>query len=97
MWSAKIERRTKRNDARRINFGVRHVIVTLDVIDVNRLGDSRVLIQVQQVPLQIGIIDNPSNVAFEVSVINDVEPDQGTEKPPIGFDDAIAKQVAIVR
>ena len=41
-----INRRPDRDDPGRINFGVRHVIMTFDVIEINRLGDARSLIQV---------------------------------------------------
>src|ERR1700736_2418196 len=81
----------ERNDPSGINFFVRHVVVPLDVIDADRLGDSGVLIQVEQVALQIQVIDNASQVAFEVAVIDDVEANERAEEPPIGFDDALAK------
>jgi SP family galactose:H+ symporter-like MFS transporter len=35
---------TDRNDAGRVNFGVRHIIVVLDVIETHRVGNSWVLI-----------------------------------------------------
>ena len=53
-----------RDDAGGINFGVRHVIVTLDVIEADGSGDPMLLIEIHQVTLQIRIIDNALNVAF---------------------------------
>ena len=70
---------------------MRHVVVTLDVIDADGLGDSRLLIQVEQVTLQVRIIDDATEIAFEMAVIDDVESDQRAKQSPVGFDDAFAK------
>ena len=91
---AKIERRADRDDAGGINFRVRHVVMTLDVIEVDGLGDTGLLIQVHQVTLQVRVIDDAADVAFEVTVIDDVKPDERAEKSPVGFYDAIIEQVA---
>jgi hypothetical protein len=81
-------------DAGGINCCLRHVVVTLDVIEVDGLGDTRLLVQIHQVSLKIRVINNASDVALEVAVIDDVEPDQGAEKSPIGFNDAVAEEIA---
>src|ERR1700676_942687 len=91
MRAREIKRGTKRNDARRINIRVRHIIMTLDVIEVDRLRDPRLLIKIHQVALQIRIIDHPPDVAFEVTVINDIETDERAKQTPIHFDDALAE------
>src|ERR1700730_13910815 len=44
MWLSEIERGAERNDASRINLRVRHVVMALDVIEVDRLGDPGLLI-----------------------------------------------------
>ena len=49
---------------------MRHVVVPFDVIQVDRLGDTGLLIQIHEVALQIWIIDDPPQVAFEMAVIN---------------------------
>src|ERR1700720_1067080 len=46
-----IKGRANRDDAGGINFGVRHVIVTLDMIEVDGLGDTGLLVQVHQITL----------------------------------------------
>ncbi len=48
----------------------------LDVIEVHRLSDARLLVQIDQVALQIWIIDDAPQVAFEMAVINRVETHQ---------------------
>jgi hypothetical protein len=44
VWPSEIKCWTEGNDARRINFGMRHVVVTLDVVEIDRLSDPRLLI-----------------------------------------------------
>ncbi len=72
-----IQRGPDRYDARRINLIVRHVIMTLDVIEVDRRRDSVVLIEIAQIGPEILVINNTPQIAFEVAVINSVEADQG--------------------
>ena len=75
-----IKHGTNGNDAGGINFGVRHVVVALDVIEVDRVGDAWLLIEIHQIALQIWVIDDAPQVALEVAVINGVEPDERAEK-----------------
>ena len=89
-----IEFGADRHDSSGINFCLRHVVVTLDVIEVDGLGDAWLLVQIHQVSLKIRVIDNASDVALEVAVIDDVKPNQCAEKSPVGFDDAAAEEIA---
>ena len=86
-----------RNDARGINFGVRHVVVTLDVIEVDGSGDPRLLIYINQLNLHIRIIDDAPNVAFEVAVIDDIEPNECAKETPVRFNNALAEQITSLR
>ena len=74
-----------------------HIIMTFDMIEINRLGDAGPLIQVHQVTLEVGVIDDPADVAFEVTVIDDVKSNECAKEPPIGFNNAIVEQVAAFR
>src|SRR5476649_1947740 len=85
MGTREIERWTERDNACRINFGVRHIIMALDMIKAHGLGDSRLLIQVHQVALQVRIIDDAADVTLEMAVINDVEPNECAEETPVRF------------
>src|SRR5882724_3466482 len=92
-----IERWPEWDDSGGINFGVRHVIMTLDMIEINRLGDTGLLIQVHKITLEVRVIDNAADVALEVTMVDDVKPDEGAEKAPVGFDDATVEQVPAFR
>ena len=67
--------------------------MALDVIDAHRLGDSGLLIKIEHVTMEVRVIENATKVTFEVTVVNDVEPNEGAEEAPVGFNDSIAKQV----
>ena len=96
MRLCEIEERADGHNSGRINFSVGHVIMTLDVIEIDRVGNSWLLIQIHQITLQVRVIDDAAQIAFEVSVINDVEPDERAEKSPVGFDDpALEKKTAL--
>ena len=62
--------------------------MTLDVFEIDRVGNAWVLIKVHQITLQIWVVDDAAQIALEMAVINDVESDECAEKSPIGFDDA---------
>ncbi len=76
---------------------MRHVVVALDVIEIDGVGDAGLLIQIHQVTLQVRIIDDAADVALEMAVIDGVEPNECAEETPVGFDDAIVEQVAAFR
>jgi len=52
MRFGEIHCRANGDDARGINLGVRHVVMTLDVIEINSVGDAWLLIQIHQKALQ---------------------------------------------
>src|SRR5438067_9618623 len=85
MRLSEIKRRPYRNYARGIYLMVRDVIVSFDVIEVHCLGNAGQLIEVQQVTLQIRVVDDAPDVAFEVPVIDRIEADECAKQPPIRF------------
>ena len=91
MRSGEIDNRPEWNDPGGINLFMRHVVVPLDMIDADRLGDSRLLIEIEQITLQIRVIDDAPKIAFEMPVINGIEANQRAKETPIGFDHPIAK------
>ena len=72
---------------------LRHRVVTFNVIEIDLGRDPGLLIEVHQITLQIRIIDYPPNVAFEVTVIEHIEPNERAEETPVSFDNALAEQI----
>ena len=89
----KVQDRTERHDARGIYLAVRHIVMALDVVEIDRLSDARLLIKIHQITLQVRIIDDAPEIAFEMPVVDDVEADERAKHSPIGFDDAVGKEI----
>src|SRR4051812_16793608 len=85
MRPRKVQRWANGYDARRVDIGVRDVVVPLDVIEIDRPGDVRLLVKIAQIVVEIGVIDDAPQIAFEMSVINRIEPHQRAEEPPVGL------------
>ena len=59
------------------------VIVTLDVEEVDRLGDARPMIELAEIAAQRRIVPDLPQVALEVAKIDGIEADQRGEQPPV--------------
>jgi hypothetical protein len=84
------------HDARRVELPVRHVVVTLDVVEVGRFRDA---FDVEQPPCVLPrrrVVDDASPVRLEVADIHGVEPHEGGEQAPVGFGETIADQVLLL-
>ena len=77
---------TKRDDTGWIDVVVGDVVVPLDVVEVDGIGDAVGLIEVFEVTEEVGVVDDPSKVAFEMAMVDGVEAYEGDEQAPIGFD-----------
>ena len=69
------------------------VISCLHLLEVAGLFDTWPLIKLPQIIDQIGITLDPLKVAFEMAVVNEIETEQGWERPPVGFGDSRAREV----
>jgi hypothetical protein len=94
MRGGEIRFRANRYDAVRIDGLVAGVIVPADVIEVHGLDDAGWLKQIPGVTREIGIVNRPAQITFEMAEINGIEANEGGEETPVGFNGPIAKQVA---
>jgi len=92
MGAGKVKQGTDGDNASGVDVVVGNVVVAFNVVEVDGFGDARLLVKIAEIALEVGIIDDPAEVAFEMTVINGVETDEGTKETPIGFDDLRAKQ-----
>jgi hypothetical protein len=74
-----VKHRTDRNNPSGINLLVREIVVPLDMIEANCLGDPGLLIQVHQIALQVRVVENAPKTALKMNVINLVEANQSAE------------------
>src|SRR4030095_16349078 len=86
--STEVECRPDRHDASRIDVVMRHVVVALDVIEIHCLRDAGLLIQIEQVSVKVFVIDDTTDVALEVPVIDGIETHQRAEESPVGLDES---------
>ena len=77
----------KRDDASWIDVVVGDVVVPLDVVEVHGVGNSVDLIEIFEIAKEVGVVDDPPNVAFEMAMVDGVEAYEGDEQAPIGFDE----------
>ena len=86
MWRPKILSRANRNNPGRVDIVVCEIIMTFDVIEIHRVGNTVELIEIPEIPMQVRVVSDSSNVTLEMAMINGVEPDQGNEEPPVCFE-----------
>ena len=78
---------TKGDDTGRIDVVVGDVVMPLDVVEVDGVGDAVGLIEVFEVAEEVRVVDDAPEVALEMAVIDGVEAHEGDEQAPIGFDE----------
>jgi len=79
MVARKIKDWPDRDNAARINFRVRHIVMTFDMIKVYRFGNAVVLIYIHQIALEIVVVADAAQTALEMDVVDDIETNEGAE------------------
>src|SRR5580693_9895739 len=92
-----IDQRADRHDAGRIDLTLAAVIVPLDLIDADGLGNAGHGIKIAQIIPQVGIVGDAAQIALEMAVIDGVETDERGEQPPVRFGDLTADQITLPR
>jgi hypothetical protein len=86
---------SNRHNPGRIDVIVGVVVMPFDVVEVDGLGNPRLLIKISQIAIQVRIIDDTTDVAFEMSMVNRVKPNKRYEQAPIGFQRLGAKKKSL--
>jgi hypothetical protein len=74
-----IEVRSDWHDTGGIDQRVALIIVPLDMSEIDRLGDARMLVKLTGETPKIGVVQDPSQIAFEMSDVDSVKSHQGRE------------------
>ncbi len=91
MGSGKVLIGTDRDDTGWIDVVVRDVVVPLDMIEIHGLGDAGCLVQVFEIPEEIRVVENASDIALEMSVVHRIKANKRHEEPPVGFHKLLTK------
>ena len=70
---------TEGDDTGWIDVVVGDVVMALDVVEVDGVGDAVGLIEVFEVAEEVGVVDDPPEVALEVTVVDGVKAYEGNE------------------
>jgi len=73
---------------------VRHVVVLLDVLKVRSVLEGRSMVQVLEIVVDVGVVLDHLEVAFEVTHVDGVEPHQSGVQANVGLSDLISRQEA---
>lgn len=76
----------KGDDSSRVDVVVGDVVMPLDVVEVHGVGDAVGLIKVFEVAEEVGVVDDPPEIALEMAVVDGIEAYEGDEQTPISFD-----------
>src|SRR6476660_2627999 len=94
MRGSEVLYRPERDDPGGIDVVVRDVIMSFDMVEVDRVGDAVDLVEISQVTEQVGIVDNASKVTLEMAVVDGIEADQCHKEPPVRLGDLRAEEIA---
>lgn len=94
MSGAEVLIRADWDDTSWINVVVRDVVVPLDVVEIHRLCDAVGLVQVFEIAKQIRVVEDASDVALEMSVVDCVEPNECDEQAPVGLHEFRPEEIA---
>src|SRR5690606_13010454 len=91
--SVQLQPRPRRYYAGGVDGGVAAVIVLLDVLQVESAGHARPLVELPQIPREIGVILDALQVALDVHMVDCIEADQGSEQTPVRLGQGVAQQI----
>ena len=77
--------RPDRHNLGRVDVVVRVVVVPFDVVEVDRLSNPRLLIQISQITVKVSVIEDATDVAFKMPVVDRIKSNKCNEQTPIGF------------
>jgi len=91
MWLVKVQSRADRHHTGRVDGVMTAVIVVLDVLHVDRLAHTGPLIKLTYVSPEVRVVDDPFQVALEVTVVDGIKSNQGREQTPVCLGDLVAQ------
>ncbi len=95
MRGGEVQIGAERDDAGGVYPGLAVVVVAFYLGEVYGFGDAWGLEHFLQPALQVGVVADLADVAFEMAVIGQVEADGGGEEADVGFGYFAAEQIVV--
>lgn len=73
------------DDTGRIDIVVCDVVMPLDMVEVHGIGNTVGLVEISEIPEEMWIVDDSSDIALKMSVVDRIEPNQRDKETPVGF------------
>ena len=86
MRAVEVQQRADGDNAGRVDVFMRHIIVSLDMVEIDRLSNARKLVEILKITGEMGIVDDASKVALEMAMVDSIEADERDEETPVGLD-----------
>ena len=96
MRASEIQERTDGDDAGRIDVVMRDVIVPFDMVEIDRISDACHLVQVLEITGEVRVIHDAPEAAFEMAMVDGIEPKQRDKQSPIGLDELWSEEITPV-
>ena len=72
------------------------VIMAHDMHHADGFGNAGPLVQLAAVSPDVGVVDQPFAIAFEMQVIDGIKPGQRGEQPSVGLGYFVAQQITVL-
>lgn len=76
-----------RNDAGGIDVVMGDIVVPLDMIEMYGFSNAVCLVEVFEIAEEVRVVDNSSDIALKMSMVDRIEPYQGDEEPPVSLNE----------
>ena len=96
MWFFQVLPRADGDNTRRVDGLVAAEIVGANMVEVDRVGNTRHLVDVAQKTMQVQVVADAVLVALKVGDIDRIEANQRGPQANVRFRQAIARQVAML-
>ena len=83
--------RSDRDYAGGIDAVVGAIVVPLDMVEVDGMGDPVGLVEVSEVTEEVRVVPDSSDITLKMSVVDRIEPHQGDKESQVGLNELRSK------
>jgi hypothetical protein len=87
MWRGQILFWSDRDYTGGIDGVVGDIVVPLDMVEVDGMGDPVGLVEVSEVTEEVRVVPDSSDITLKMAMVDHIEPHQGDKEPPVGLNE----------